>query len=84
MSKALGAGEECENLSRDLCLSGVQGSSEQQTEAHEWYVEGATHLLEVQEEQGSWNLTRNRTTDTCFAILFLKRATKRLVASTGK
>jgi hypothetical protein len=40
--------------------------------AHAWYAEGARYLLAHQGADGSWN---GNTLDTCFAILFLKRAT---------
>ncbi len=43
--------------------------------AHEWYPEGANFLLDAQKGDGSWNAD---TRDTCFAILFLKRATRAL------
>jgi len=55
--------------------------------AHDWYKEGATHLLEVQKPNGSWQkATDHAIWDTCFAILFLKRATRPLidVASTDR
>jgi hypothetical protein len=42
----------------------------------EWYREGAGFLLRRQGADGSWNATVWY--DTCFAILFLKRATKSL------
>ncbi len=42
-----------------------------------WYREGAKVLLERQGADGKWNSV----VDTCFAILFLKRATRPLVAS---
>ncbi|HZE96742.1 MAG TPA: prenyltransferase/squalene oxidase repeat-containing protein [Planctomycetota bacterium] len=47
----------------------------------DWYDDGAEWLIEHQAENGSW---RN-VTDTCFAILFLKRATSPLpgVATPG-
>jgi hypothetical protein len=55
---------------------------------HRWYAEGAHAILEAQNADGSWNpsvyLNENApvpTWDTCFAILFLKRATRPLVAS---
>ncbi len=44
---------------------------------HDWYQEGAKFLLEKQGATGAWNAEW----DTCFAILFLKKATKPLVIS---
>jgi hypothetical protein len=47
---------------------------------HEWYPEGAALLLERQRSDGSW-LSKNNgeeVWDTCFAILFLRRATRPL------
>jgi len=51
--------------------------------SHWWYAEGAKVLLERQGEGGNWGpwLWAG---DTCFAILFLKRATRPLVASTDR
>ncbi len=46
--------------------------------SHDWYQEGAKFLLDKQGANGAWNAEW----DTCFAILFLKKATKPLVAST--
>lgn len=45
--------------------------------AHAWYAEGAKELINAQKEDGSWEGSdgSNSTWDTCFAILFLKRAT---------
>jgi len=43
----------------------------------EWYAEGAQLLLDQQRGDGSWN----GPVDTCFAILFLRRATHSLVES---
>jgi hypothetical protein len=43
---------------------------------HEWYPKGVEYLLAKQEIDGSWN---KNVVDTCFAILFLKRATPPLV-----
>ena len=51
---------------------------------HDWYVEGASWLLSAQKESGGWDDGVGRSTstwDTCFAILFLKKATRALVAS---
>jgi hypothetical protein len=44
---------------------------------HAWYALGARYLLGAQERDGSWG----GTVDTCFAILFLRRATRPLVAT---
>jgi hypothetical protein len=59
---------------------------------HNWYVEGAEAILSSQRADGSWlaplphgdrSEMTNVAWDTCFAILFLKRATRPLdVAST--
>ena len=53
---------------------------------HDWYLDGARELLAAQQANGSWDAShfKHPTWDTCFAILFLKRATKRLVASVAK
>ena len=56
----------------------------------DWYFDGAKWLLEQQGANGSWDQNRlfanpsNPTYDTCFAILFLKKATKGLTASGEK
>ncbi|HLF92611.1 MAG TPA: hypothetical protein VJB14_04065 [Planctomycetota bacterium] len=49
----------------------------------DWYLEGAKMLLNAQKPDGSWDGShfKHPTWDTCFAILFLKRATRRLVAT---
>jgi len=45
---------------------------------HEWYPEGANHLLAIQNPFGGWD-TQDKIAqgprDTCFAILFLRRGT---------
>jgi hypothetical protein len=46
---------------------------------HKWYPEGAKVLIETQKADGSWGAG---TDDTCFAILFLKRATRSLGVAT--
>lgn len=38
---------------------------------HDWYLEGAEHLLKLQQDSGGWG----DVTQTAFAILFLERAT---------
>lgn len=45
---------------------------------HEWYREGALYLLKEQKDNGQWG---GGEWDTCFAILFLKKATRPLVAT---
>jgi hypothetical protein len=56
--------------------------------AHDWYLEGANLLLERQQADGSWGSADKLdppSWGTCFAILFLKQATRRLdVASTDR
>ena len=39
-----------------------------------WYADAARLLLESQKADGSWDAGWNGTWDTCFAILFLRRA----------
>jgi hypothetical protein len=46
---------------------------------HKWYPEGAKVLIETQGADGHWG---DGTVDTCFAILFLKRATRSLGVAT--
>ena len=49
--------------------------------AHEWYPEGAKYLLGEQKPDGSWKAAKSdhEIWDTCFAILFLRRATRPLI-----
>lgn len=56
---------------------------------HEWYPTGANWLLDNQKANGSWQAPpaggANAVWDTCFAILFLRRATRPLEdVATGK
>lgn len=44
---------------------------------HDWYRTGAEYLLAQQSESGQWKSA----IETCFAILFLKKATRALVAT---
>jgi ferric-dicitrate binding protein FerR (iron transport regulator) len=49
--------------------------------AREWYPEGAAVLLKTQQADGSWpaaDTHKNAVWDTCFSILFLRRATRPL------
>ena len=43
-----------------------------------WTASGAEYLLKNQEPTGAWNKS---SVDTCFALLFLQRATRALVES---
>ncbi|MBI3270558.1 MAG: hypothetical protein HYZ53_16240 [Planctomycetes bacterium] len=62
-------------LERSGMLFGVDGFG-----AHDWYQEGAEYLLKQQKPDGSWDGGgKNVVQDTCFAILFLRRATKPIV-----
>jgi hypothetical protein len=48
---------------------------------NEWYQLGARYLIDAQNQNGSWSVNGNDPIlNTCFAILFLKRATKSLKA----
>jgi hypothetical protein len=47
---------------------------------HDWYEEGAQHLLGAQSGDGSWSAGgESALVNTCFALLFLKRATTPIV-----
>ena len=48
----------------------------------DWYFEGACQLLARQGKKGQWHgQGKGSVTDTCFALLFLKRATAPLTQS---
>jgi hypothetical protein len=58
-------------LERAALLTGVQ-----RVGGRDWYFGGAAELLARQAKDGGWNERRKEdTTETCFALLFLKRAT---------
>ena len=46
--------------------------------AHDWYAEGSKYLVDGQKSDGSWDAKsgfKRTVWDTCFAVLFLRRAT---------
>ncbi len=51
-------------------------------EGKDWYALGAQHLLERQKEDGGWRDPEQPLQATCFALLFLKRATVRALTPT--
>jgi hypothetical protein len=60
----------------------------EQIGTRDWYAEGAKLILRNQNADGSWGKRKEEdkdrlTHDTCFAILFLRKATRPLVATEG-
>lgn len=53
---------------------------------HAWYADGVQVFLRTQKADGSWGIDdwSTDTWDTCFALLFLKRATRPLVPSVDR
>ena len=61
-------------LERAAILSGTE-----QIGAHYWFAKGMQVLIEKQQPDGSWKIAGgNELHDTCFAILFLRKATRAL------
>lgn len=51
---------------------------------HDWYREGAAHLVGAQEAKGAWgNGYAEAVSSTCFALLFLNRATARVTGASA-
>ncbi len=50
--------------------------------AHDWYAEGATHLLSMQREDGSWKGNGPHASSTCLAMIFLSKATGKTLGRT--
>jgi hypothetical protein len=54
---------------------------------HDWYLEGAKSIVRSQKDDGSWGAAGNEeknTISTCFAILFLKKATRAIATGDRK
>jgi hypothetical protein len=54
---------------------------------HDWYLEGAKSIVRSQKADGSWganNDEEKNTIQTCFAILFLKKATRAIATGDRK
>ncbi len=47
--------------------------------SHDWYAEGYRVLLKIQDADGGWTDIGGKISATCFAVLFLVRATEKLV-----
>ena len=59
-----------ESLERAMMLTGTETLAKR-----DWYDEGTQAIMKLQEPTGTWNRTVQ---DTCFAILFLLRASAAL------
>lgn len=46
---------------------------------HDWYAEGAEYLLEIQRPDGAWSVETGELPDTAFSVLFLIRATNKML-----
>ncbi len=46
---------------------------------HDWYTEGAAHLIKTQSSEGSWQDDSGLTPATSFGILFLSKATAKML-----
>lgn len=46
---------------------------------HDWYLEGSTHLVSTQLQSDTWNDTSGETPATAFAVLFMVRATAKMI-----
>ena len=66
------------SLERAALLTGVK-----RVVGRDWYYEGAVQIIERQGKKGEWDEPGKGTiTETCFALLFLKRATAPIAATT--
>ncbi len=50
---------------------------------NDWYADGASELLKTQASDGSWGGDGGPFANTCFAVLFLTRATWKVTGGTG-
>tara|TARA_R110002111_G_scaffold257026_1_gene324894 strand:- start:19454 stop:21154 length:1701 start_codon:yes stop_codon:yes gene_type:complete len=51
---------------------------------HDWYADGARHMLMTQQADGSWKGTGNTAASTCLAIIFLSKATGKTLGRSYK
>ncbi len=66
-----------------LRLAERLGAAASEARTPMWYHQGSNHLVSSQSPQGSWN-SRGEVHDTCFAILFLLRSTKKSLEKSGQ
>jgi hypothetical protein len=52
--------------------------------SRDWYQEGAAHLVETQNKDGTWGDQSGPDCGTCFAVLFLTKATAKMVSPTKR
>jgi len=64
------------SLERAATLSAVKKLG-----SRDWYAEGARHLVDAQRKDGSWVGSESPFQATAFAVLFLTRSSKRMVAT---
>ena len=51
---------------------------------HDWYAEGAKHLIATQHRNGDWKSPERAVQATCFALLFLSRSTAAVITPRDK
>ena len=54
-------------------------ANQEKIAGHDWYTEGYRVLLRLQTPTGAWNDLGGEIASTCFAVLFLVRATEKLL-----
>jgi len=64
-------------LERSMALANLHQIGE-----HDWYLEGAEHLVRTQAPDGSWSDSSSSVAGACFGVLFLSRATAKMLGRT--